>query len=131
MNRVVARFNDGRVAKGMTADFSPAKPSFHISDAIAPTEAPAEIRISDLKALFFVKDLEGDSRYAENKEFDPLRPPAGRRIQVVFKDGEVMRGTTQGYQSGRQGFFLEPVDGYSNNERAYVVSASTESITFI
>jgi hypothetical protein len=132
VNKVVVRFADGRLLKGMTADFFPGKDIFHVTttSGMGATES-AEVHARDLKALFFVKDLDGDPDYRERKEFDPSRPPAGRRIRVVFKDGEVMVGTTTGYQPGRPGFFLEPADPGSNNERCYVVAAATESISFL
>ncbi len=132
MNRVVARFADGRVLKGMTADFFPAKDTFHLIVAGAPPEtAPVEVHMHDLKALFFVKDLMGNPDYNERKEFDAAHPPVGRVIRVVFRDGEVLVGTTTGYQPGRPGFFLVPADPDSNNERCYVVSASAEDIRFL
>lgn len=132
MNKVVARFADGRLVKGMTADFFPGKDLFHVSEAGAPDGAnPTEIRTKDLKALFFVKDLAGNPQYVERKTFDPSSPTHGRRIKVVFKDGEVMLGTTTGYQRGRPGFFLVPADPGSNIERCYVVSAATREINFI
>jgi hypothetical protein len=132
MNKVVARFADGRVVKGTTADFFPAKDSFHLSVATDPAGAkPVEIHTKDLKALFFVKDFAGDPQRVKRNEFDPSRPPAGRRIRVVFKDGEVLVGTTTGYQPGRPGFFLVPADASSNNERCYVVAASTQEISFL
>jgi len=132
MNKVVARFADGRVLKGTTADFFAAKELFHlaVADAPAGTE-PIEIRTADLKALFFVKDLMGNPGYVERKEFDPEHPPAGRRIKVTFADGEVLVGTTTGYQPGRPGFFLEPVDPHANNERCYVISAAAQEISFL
>jgi len=132
MNKVVARFIDGRVLKGVTADFYPAKDVFHVSVAGAPAGSdPVEVHATELKALFFVKDFAGDPEYHERKGFDPQRPPAGRRIRVVFVDGEVLVGTTMGYQPGRPGFFLEPADPSSNNERCYVVAAATQEVTFI
>jgi len=132
MNQVVARFADGRILKGMTADFFPNKSVFHVSVAGAPpgTE-PVEIETQELKALFFVRDLVGDPQYVERKEFDSTRPPAGRRIRVLFKDGEELIGTTTGYQPGRPGFFLVPADDGSNNERCFVVTAATEEVGFI
>jgi hypothetical protein len=132
MNKVIARFADGRMLKGLTADFFPTKDCFHVSVAMAPPGAkPVEIQTKQLKALFFVKDLEGDSEYTERKDFDPSHPPVGRRIRVEFEDGEVLVGITQGYQSGRPGFFLEPADVGSNNERCYVVSAAAHEIRFL
>jgi hypothetical protein len=132
MNKVVARYADGRVVKGVTADFFPGRETFHLSVASAASaSAPIEIRLKDLKAVFFVKDLAGNPSHVEKKEFDPSRPPPGRRIRVVFTDGEVLVGTTQGYQPGRPGFFVVPADPEANTERCFVVSASTREVGFL
>lgn len=132
MNRIVARFNDGRLLKGMTADFAPGKEIFHVTAAGAAAGAkPEEVSTKDLKALFFVRDLAGSKDHVEGNAFDPTKPPPGRRIKVVFRDGETLVGTTAGYQRGRPGFFLVPADGDSNIERCYVVSSSTREITFV
>jgi Family of unknown function (DUF6982) len=132
VNKVIARFADGRVVKGTTVDFFPAKDSFRVTVADAPAGAkPVEIHTKDLKALFFVKDFAGDPQRVKRNEFDPSHPPAGRRIRVVFKDGEVLVGTTTGYQPGRPGFFLVPADVSSNNERCYIVAAATREISFL
>lgn len=131
-NKVVARYADGRIVKGATSDFVAGKERFHVSVTNAPAGSkPAEIETKDLKALFFVKDFSGDPQHVEQKQFDLSRPLAGRPIRVTFKDGEVLVGTTHGYQPGRHGFFLVPADGSSNIERCYVVSASTQEIAFI
>lgn len=131
-NKIVARYSDGRIVKGATSDFMATKDRFHVSVANAPVGSkPVEVFAKDLKALFFVKDFAGNPQHVERKEFDPARPPAGRRIRVTFKDGEVLVGTTQGYQPGRPGFFLVPADTSSNIERCYVVSAATREIAFI
>ena len=56
MNPIVARFQDGRVLKGFTSDFLPAKDHFHISLQDQPPGAkPLDVRVADLKGLFFVK----------------------------------------------------------------------------
>lgn len=129
---MVVRFADGRVLKGMTADFFPTKDVFHVSVAGAAADAePVEVKRQDMKALFFVKDYDGDPQHVKRNEFDPARPPAGRAIKVTFKDGEVMVGTTTGYQPSRPGFFVEPADPESNNERCYVVMAATEQVSFL
>jgi hypothetical protein len=132
MNKVVARFVDGRIVKGITADFFQNKESFHLRPASAPeTEKPIEISTKDLKALFFVRDFSGKPQHVEKKEFDPGQPTPGRKIRVTFKDGESLVGTTTGYQPGRPGFFLVPADGNSNTERCFVIAAATRSVTFI
>jgi small nuclear ribonucleoprotein (snRNP)-like protein len=132
VNKVVARLKNGNVIKGITANFSPGKDIFHVSVKNAPAGAkPVEIHTKDMKALFFVKDFEGNPKHIKRNEFDPEKPAIGRRIRVVFRDGEVLVGTTSGYQPGRPGFFVIPADTNSNNERCYVVAASTQEISFL
>jgi hypothetical protein len=132
LNKVVVRFVDGRIVKGVTSDFVPAKERFHVSEAqAAPGAKPVEVQTKDLKALFFVKDFAGNPQHGDRNAFDPARPPAGRRIRVEFSDGEVLVGTTQGYQPGRPGFFVVPADPASNTERCYVVTASTKDVRFV
>ncbi len=132
MNKVVARFADGHMVKGVTSDFVPAKDRFHVSEAsAAPGSRPTEVQTKDLKALFFVKDFAGDPKHGDRNAFDPSHPAFGRRIRVLFKDGELLVGTTQGYQPGRPGFFMVPADVSSNTERCYVVSAATAEVAFL
>ncbi len=132
MNKIVARYVNGKIVKGVTADFIPGKDTFHVSLADAPPAAlPIEVHVKDLKALFFVKDYAGDPKHRARNEFDPAHPPAGRRIRVKFKDGEELVGTTTGYMKGRPGFFLVPADVESNMERCYVVVTATKEIRFI
>jgi len=132
MNKVVARFADGRTVKGMTSDFVPAKDVFHVTEALAqPGDKPLEIYMRELKAVFFVKDLVGDPLHTQLNEFDPIHPPVGRRIRVEFSDGEVLVGTTQGYQANRPGFFVEPADVGSNIERCYVVAVAARQVVLL
>ena len=131
MNRIVARFQDGRVLKGFTTDFIPAKDHFHLTaeDAAAGAK-PVQVKLAELKALFFVKTFAGDPQHKKSNE--PVAGgPMGRRIRVVFKDGETLVGTTQGYDKSRPGFFVSPVDTGSNNERCFVVAAATREVSFL
>ena len=130
-NKIVVRYQDGRVLKGFTRDFLPNKDLFHLSPMDAPESKPQEVRIPELKAVFFVKDFMGNPQYKARQEFDPSRPVIGRKIRVVFRDGETLVGTTQGYEPGRPGFFLIPADSQSNNERCFVVSAATQEVSFV
>jgi hypothetical protein len=131
-NKIVVRFADGRVLKGSTADFVPTRDHFHVSaNGAPPGSKPTRVLVKDLKALIFVKDFAGNPRHEESREFGSERAAGGRRIKVVFKDGEVLVGTTLGYQPGRPGFFLVPVDPASNMERCFVVAAATSRVAFL
>ena len=131
-NKIVARFADGRILKGSTADFVPGRDHFHVTTLGAPAGSkPTRIALKELKALIFVKDFAGNPRHEEAREFAPDRAQSGRRIKVIFKDGELMVGTTTGYQPGRPGFFLVPADPRSNMERCFVIAAATARIAFL
>ena len=130
MDKVVAHYQTGKVAKGLAFDFAPARDWFHLllRGGDAP---PMEIRVPELKALFFVKDLSGNGRQPKFNEFDLSVKIPGRKVRVRFRDGEVMQGFSWGCQVGRFGFFLTPADVRSNNERCYIVSTATEEITWL
>jgi hypothetical protein len=131
-NKIVVRYRDGRINKGVTSDFFPDKDAFHLLPANTLPEAkPITVSIQELKAVFFVKTFEGNREYKDKKEFEADKTVAGRKIRVIFKDGEVLVGTTHGYQPGRPGFFIHIVDPQSNNERCFVISTATQEVSFI
>ncbi|NTW60313.1 MAG: hypothetical protein HGB21_12640 [Nitrospirae bacterium] len=131
-NKIVIRYQEGRVLKGVSVDFMPNKDLFHLVPLDTPPDAkPQDIHAHDLKAVFFVKDYTGNARYQDRKEFLPDKPSTGRKIKVVFKDGELLVGTTQGYQPGRPGFFVFPADAQSNNDRCYVIAAAAKEVSFM
>jgi uncharacterized protein DUF6982 len=132
-NKIVVHYLDGRIIKGDTVDFLPTRPNFHLmlADASPPTK-PMEVRVADLKAIFFVKDLAGSpQRRPRRQEFAPGQAVLGRKIRVVFTDGEILVGTTQGYDSKRPGFFVFPADTDANNDRIFVLQGATREVAFI
>jgi hypothetical protein len=131
MNKIVARFNDGRLVKGVTLDFAPSKALFHMTTVGAPVGTPFMIRSDELKALFYVKDYAGDPKHVEEWVFDSPTPPGAHRVQAFFSDGEVMVGTTTAYHEGADGFFLKPADPESNNTLCYVFTSATREIRLL
>ena len=128
-NKIVIRYVDKRIEKGITTDFAPNKENFHVTPVgFKPGDKPLEVRIKDLKAVFFVKDFSGNPDYQDRKDFEAGKPVVGRRIRVLFKDGEELVGTTMGYQPDRSGFFVVPVDSKSNIERCFVVTRATSEV---
>jgi hypothetical protein len=129
VNKVAIRFKDGRVLKGRTHDFMPGKPLFHLH-----TEGAAqalEVKVEDLKAVFFVKDFTGRPEYSDVKVFPEKLPTSkGRKIAVLFSDGELITGFTLAYDANRPGFFMMPTDERSNNDRIYVVKSAVKNVGF-
>ena len=132
LNKVVVRYQDGRILKGTTVDFLPTKAVFHLMLADAPRDAkPVEVQIAEVKAVFFVKDFAGNAERKKNQEFQAGKTVLGKKIRVVFQDGETLLGTTQGYDASRPGFFVIPADASSNNERCFIVARATKQVSFI
>ena len=130
--KIVARYADGRILKGFTYDFYPTKPRFHLMPAAAALSGkPVEVRTKDLKAVFFVRDFGGNPEYQERKAFTEDDRPVGRKVEVTFTDGEVLVGSTVGYEPHRPGFFLIPADPQSNNLKVFAVSAAAANVRFL
>lgn len=127
INKVVIHSVQGEIKKGETTDFFPNKDVFHLTKQ--DTAAMEKINVKDLKAIYFVKDLSGNSTYKEKNDVE--RAGLGRKIKVQFSDGEIQIGYTQGYAPGRPGFFVVPCDPDSNNLRVFVVTTATAKVEFV
>jgi hypothetical protein len=128
--KIVARQADGKILKGYTQDFHPSRPQFSLWPSINAT--PKErtvVAVARLKAVFFVRDFDGDPSYQESKVFDGRGQ--GRRIEVTFSDGEVIVGTTLNYRPDTQGFMVSPADAGANNSRIFVVTTALRRVRFL
>jgi hypothetical protein len=131
LSKVVVAFLDGRRARGYVLDFSPMRDEF----TLLPRENPMHERgekcaLVDLKAVFFVKDYTGNKDYRPPEQLGPP-PQQGRKIEVIFKDGETLLGTTQGYNPTKLGFFMFPADGGDNNMRVFVVNRNAMRVKLV
>jgi len=127
VNKVVLQFIGGKILKGTTEDFFPNKETFHLKDSETGTNT--QINFPNLKAVFFVKSFAGNPEYREKT--DAERAGFGKKIRVVFNDGETQIGYTQGFAPNRPGFFVFPADPDSNNDRIFVITRSTREVQFV
>ncbi len=126
LSRVVVRFKDGTLMKGKTSDFSPNRDRFHLEMLNAEV---VDLDIEHLKAIFFVRDLEGNK---DRKDvYGDVIAGGGRKIQVTFSDGELLTGYSLSYAPDRHGFFVTPADMQSNNERIFLINSAVEKIEFL
>lgn len=131
-NGVVAAMMDGTRRKGFVYDLSPDRDEFHLYFTRDMSDAAAEtIRLRDCKVICFVKSLSGNPDYRENKTELGRKKGFGRPYEVVFKDGEILRGTVESLDPNRLGFYLVPPDPKSNNERVFVVQANARSVRLL
>ena len=115
------------IKKGTTEDFFQNKEIFHMRDN--DNGEIQTINIKDLKAVFFVKDFQGNPKYQDRD--DNIRLGLGKKIRVKFKDGEMLVGYTQGFSRDRVGFIMFPSDPISNNDKVFVVTAATINVSFV
>ncbi|MBD3277957.1 MAG: hypothetical protein GF388_06645 [Candidatus Aegiribacteria sp.] len=127
MNKIVVRFADGKVLKGYTSDFSPNKDMFHLTGK--DHQQVELVRVEKLKAVFIVKEFDGNPNHSEADDFDNSQKIYGSRMRVHFKDGEELVGVAVGYKPDKTGFFLTPCDPESNTIRAFVVNEFVDKAT--
>ena len=128
-NKVVVHMKDGKIHKGVTQDFLPARETLHL----LPAEGggvPLRIRLEEMKALFYVKDYVGNRDFVARRQFDEARR-AGRRAILTFTDGETMWGTLGDGDEKAAGFFLFPVDEQDNNIRIFVMRSSLKEMRLV
>jgi hypothetical protein len=126
--RVVARFRNGRVVRGYTNDFHPSKTHLHLTPEDTSSETMF-LAVAQLKAVFFVRDFAGDPTRVDRTDFDTAQH--GRKVEVAFHDGEVLRGTTLAYRPDGSGFIVHPADAASNNMRVFVAPGATLHVRFL
>ena len=126
-NRIVARYLDGRLVKGISLDIHPTRPTFHLR---TPDGKSTQVKLSDLKAVFYVRTHEGNAEHKEHLEHDPsdVRSRGASVVRLRFKDGEVMVCLANGLPENRPYFFVVPVDAASNNMRILVNQAALSAV---
>lgn len=129
-NHVVARYIDGRMVKGTSLDVAQDRPKFHVRE---DDGTMTQVLLSELKALFFVKSLDGNSEHVEGQEIDAVDPRlrGSRVLEVTFQDGETIVGLCTRYPPKGASFFLVPVDSDSNNLRILVNSAALQGMALV
>jgi hypothetical protein len=122
---VVARLRDGTKIKGRTTDFHSENDYFTVFTE--PGSIPVRLAVEDMKAIFFVRSLDGNPSHADSREF-PAVTGVRRRAWIEFKDGERMAGWPVGPSLGKRGFYIVPADSDSNVEKAWVVRRAVREV---
>jgi hypothetical protein len=129
-SRLVVKYLDGRLLKGFSQDFHPSRTHFHLARTIQSSpQQPVLVPVTQLKAVFFVRDFAGNAAYTERKSFADV--VQGRRIEVTFLDDEVMVGSTLSYRPQGSGFFLTPADSNGNNLRVFIGPSAVRHVRYL
>ena len=109
-NLVVVKYLNGYMLRGRTFDIG----NRNIFPLVTTDNKKMEIRIADLKAVFFLRG-EKEKSYVKPKGDQP-----GIRLVVQFVDGEELIGTSFDYSLKKTHFYLFPSDPEDSNERVLV-----------
>ncbi len=135
MEKVILHYLDGKIIRGHLKSINPESETIPIKTK----EKDKRVKLSDLKAIFFVKAFMGNRSYREKKVYG-LRKSKGRKVLVKFKDGEFLTGFLEGPLPWKKGFFLDypdpslkgffllPTDRSSNNIKIFVVNSSVKEV---
>lgn len=80
------------------------------------------VPMSEIKAVFFVRDFEGNPDRAERKIFRSRPRLAGLWVRMTFKDTEVLEALLPNnlLETDPLGYLVTPPDVYSNNLRVFI-----------
>ncbi len=124
---MVVHFADGRTVQGSSFDFRPTQDSFQFVHV--DSVDTVEIRLEELKAIFFVKHFDTDGTVRSRDDIE--RVGLGPKLRVRFLDGEILQGFSASYRPDLKAFSLVPGDPDDNNLRVVVIAQATESVEFV
>lgn len=126
--KIVVHMKGGVIHKGITHDFDPGTPSFHL----LPAEGggvPFRVQVGSMKALFWVKDYLGNREFVSRQQFG-VDHAEKRKAILTFEDGETLWGTVEGEEAG-SGLFVVPADDRDNNIRIFVPRSSVKDLRWV
>ena len=124
--KVIVRTRDKRLFRG----FSKAELIREKIQLVDSKGKKVEFPLDELKAIFFVRDFEGDPTYREVRFLGKSSLPAWVWVQVTFVDGEIMEGRIRNDKSllDPLGFFMWVADEGTNNELVYIVRSALRDL---
>ena len=123
---VITTFIDGTHLNGFIVNFSPIRDTCQIFPLAGLYAGESKlVYIRQIKGIFFVKEFI-DLESLESDEFGVL--VQGRKIEVIFTDGERLVGSTIGYDAIRPGFFVIPAKSVGNILRIFVSNANVRQV---
>jgi hypothetical protein len=118
-------FRHGRRLQGYARGFHPSEPAMNVWPSCAASDRGREtVPLSLLRTIVFVGDLDEDGRPQPSQHHDAesLTP-----VEVTFRNNDVVRGVTPGYDPGQVGFWVLPSHPLEQG-RVFAVSSTVREI---
>lgn len=129
--RVVVRKLDRSMLKGF------ADPAHYVGtngvEVLDREGRAVTVPFQEIKAVFFVKEFDGNPQRPERKVFLSRPRLAGLWVRMSFKDNEVMEGLLPNnlLEIDPEGFVVTPSDLYSNNLKMFVPRSALDAISVL
>ena len=110
--KLVVHYKDKTIIKGTTYKLDLQTLGFYLVPLeLVDGKDRVQVNFSDLKAIHFVRDFEGNT---DSAEFEQEFPLEGQDVRVAFRDGEIVEGhTMHRFDPACRHFFMIPKDGNS------------------
>ena len=121
-------FRHGRRLHGYARGFHPSESTLNVWPSCASSDREKQtVPLSLLRTVVFVGDLDDDGRSQSSQRPDSrsLTP-----VEITFRNSEVVRGATPGYDPGQVGFWILPTD-HLEQGRMFVVSSTVREICLL
>ncbi|MGA9752934.1 MAG: hypothetical protein WBS54_14220 [Acidobacteriota bacterium] len=116
--KLVVHFLQGGTIQGFGENFLPGEGEILLQDLQGKIH---HIELRTVKVICFVKDFRTVRAEGDRKDTQFLyQAMSGRKLNLVFKDGEHLEGTASLRERPTQGFFLTPLSDQTNNLQIYV-----------
>jgi hypothetical protein len=127
-DRLVIHFQSGKTLACWGDNFMPIEEEILVKDEDDKID---RVALKDVKVICFVKAFVTDSRTTHKPPPQILfQAVPGRKVKLVFKDGEKMEGLCSLKERPVRGFFLTPLNPNSNNIHIFVNPAFLKSFEF-
>ncbi|MFQ5741768.1 MAG: hypothetical protein ACE5JX_22450 [Acidobacteriota bacterium] len=129
LRKVIVRRGDGQVVAGF-ADSSKIQNSVRIINRQGKEEV---FPLDDVKAVFFVKDFDGNPKYEDIHFLKRQTGSPAVWVRVKFSDGETIEGKIENNVNllAQPGFFLWPSDSETNNDCVYIAKSAVAEFTIL
>lgn len=102
-------------------------------EILSPDGSVALIPYTQVKAVSFVRDLEGNGVLSERREFLARPKTTGLWVELLFRDGDQMEGVIPNnlLVIEPQGYSLSPPEAAGNAQRVFVPRQALTKVTVL
>ena len=127
-DRLVIHFQSGKTLACWGDNFMPLEEEIMVKDQ---DDRIQRVVLKEVKVVCFVKAFATDSRTTHKPPVQLLfQAVPGRKVKLLFKDGEKMEGVSSLNERPVRGFFVTPLNPNSNNIHIFVNPSFLKSVEF-